>query len=293
MKPEIYYFSGTGNSLVVAREVSVKLDGTIISIASVSRKNKIEVESNVVGIIFPCYLAQLYGLPLIVEGFIKRISNINGKYIFAIITYGGFGPVNAIPTINSLRTLIRACDGELSIGFSIKMPLNNLDYEHIPIPINQNQEKMFAKCDNKINGICNKIAKGKKYKSMLKAYFENVFSKQIQKLLGNFVLESLKKNAKEPQNTSLVFRELVPLTDRSITVNEKCTGCGICSKICPVNNIGIENGKPIWLHKCEMCFACDEWCPQKAIHHWAKIEGKDYHHPNIKLNDMLIQCSIK
>jgi hypothetical protein len=32
---EIYYFSGTGNSLVVARDIAEKLDGKLISIPSV------------------------------------------------------------------------------------------------------------------------------------------------------------------------------------------------------------------------------------------------------------------
>jgi formate hydrogenlyase subunit 6/NADH:ubiquinone oxidoreductase subunit I/flavodoxin len=293
MNPEIYYFTGTGNSIVVAKEISEKIDGEIISIASVIDKQKIEIKADIFGIVFPCYLAQLYGLPLIIERFIEKIENIKGKYIFAIITYGGYGPVNAIPTVNSLRKLISSNGGKLALGFSIKLPLNNLDYEHIPIPISQNREKMFMKCNQKIDKICRTIRKLKRRDSAIKIHIADVFSRFVQNILGSYVLESLKKNALEPQNSSLGFKQLIPLTDKSITVNDNCTGCGICSKICPVNNIRIENSKPIWLHRCEMCFACDEWCPQKAIHHWAKIIGKDYHHPKVNINYMLMQRNIR
>jgi len=40
------------------------------------------------------------------------------------------------------------------------------------------------------------------------------------------------------------------------TTNEKCNVCGVCKKICPVHNIHLENGHPIWEDHCVYCFAC-------------------------------------
>jgi MinD superfamily P-loop ATPase len=79
---------------------------------------------------------------------------------------------------------------------------------------------------------------------------------------------------------------LIPITDKSIVVDEKCNGCGICVKVCPVNNIKIIDKRPELQHRCEMCFACDEWCPSNAIHHWSRSEGTKYHHPEVKIADM-------
>jgi ferredoxin len=36
----------------------------------------------------------------------------------------------------------------------------------------------------------------------------------------------------------------------------KCNGCGICQRICPVDNIAMIDNKPAWLDHCEGCFAC-------------------------------------
>ena len=83
------------------------------------------------------------------------------------------------------------------------------------------------------------------------------------------------------------IKELIDINDRPILDPEKCNGCGTCEKVCPVNNIKIVDKKPEFQHKCEMCFACDEWCPYNAIHHWSRPEGVKYHHPEVKISDML------
>jgi len=273
----------------VARDICNRLEGSLISIASVIGKTEIRVEADKIGIVFPCYLAQIFGLPLIIERFANKLVNASDKYIFAVCTYGGFGPVNAIPAIHSLKKTLSSQGVKLSIGFSLRLPLNNLDYEHIPIPINRDQNRMFRKCNKKTAKICTVVEKNKSDRSIIKCNAYRIITNLLHRVLGKYVLEALKKNAKESPLSNLGFRELIPLTDKSIHVNDKCNGCGVCSRICPVRNIKIEERKPEWQHRCEMCLACDEWCPQEAIHHWCKIEGKNYHHPKIGINDMIMQ----
>jgi flavodoxin len=47
MSIDIYYFSGTGNSFVVARDIAQKINGKLISIVSVSNKEKINTMANI------------------------------------------------------------------------------------------------------------------------------------------------------------------------------------------------------------------------------------------------------
>lgn len=46
---------------------------------------------------------------------------------------------------------------------------------------------------------------------------------------------------------------------------EKCVGCGICEKLCPMENIKVRNGKALSGNRCTMCYRCFSECPKKAI----------------------------
>jgi len=284
---KIYYFSGTGNSFVVAKNIAEKVKADLISIPKVMSMDKIEIDAESIGIIFPSYLAPLSGLPLIVEGFVRKIANIESLHIFAVCTCGGYECVNALPSLNKLKQIIGSCGGKLSAEYSTRLPMNNLDYDHIPIPIIRDQEIIINRSKAKIDDICNRIIKkrGTRYKTA-KALF-NLSMTPLYKMMRQSIINDLCEKAKEPMDTQLEYFELIPLTDRSIVVDEKCTGCGICARVCPVNNIKIIDNRPQFHHRCEMCFACDEWCPSNAIRHWSRSEGVKYHHPDVSISDMI------
>ena len=44
-----------------------------------------------------------------------------------------------------------------------------------------------------------------------------------------------------------------------------CTSCGKCAVICPLNNIRLTNGTPVWGKNCTHCMACINRCPSQAI----------------------------
>lgn len=48
---------------------------------------------------------------------------------------------------------------------------------------------------------------------------------------------------------------------------EKCTGCGMCTQVCPHNVLSIDNGKALIVDKdsCMECGACAGNCPFMAL----------------------------
>jgi len=49
---------------------------------------------------------------------------------------------------------------------------------------------------------------------------------------------------------------------------EKCTACGLCIKVCPMENISEGNDRyPVWGRNCLFCFTCELTCPEQAITH--------------------------
>ena len=55
---------------------------------------------------------------------------------------------------------------------------------------------------------------------------------------------------------------------------EECIGCGVCVKACPLNNISLNEGKPVWGTHCTQCMACICGCPKSAIEYGKKTKGK-------------------
>ena len=54
----------------------------------------------------------------------------------------------------------------------------------------------------------------------------------------------------------------------AVVDREKCVGCGICVRACPVEGKAIEvrNGKAEYDYsKCIKCYCCQEMCPEEAI----------------------------
>ena len=64
------------------------------------------------------------------------------------------------------------------------------------------------------------------------------------------------------------------LTDKKFYVKDNCISCGICEKKCPLGNIDIKDGKPLWKGNCTQCMACISYCPKEAIEYGKKSHGK-------------------
>lgn len=46
---------------------------------------------------------------------------------------------------------------------------------------------------------------------------------------------------------------------------EACVSCGKCVDVCPLDNVRLTNGLPIWGNHCTHCMACICRCPKEAI----------------------------
>ena len=65
---------------------------------------------------------------------------------------------------------------------------------------------------------------------------------------------------------------------KAFTVSDACIGCGQCARLCPTNNITIQNGKPVWCGDCTHCMACICRCGAEAIEYGKKSLGKPRYH---------------
>jgi ferredoxin len=258
MKTTIYWFSGTGNSLKIAKDLAEKLEDTeLIPIAKIWQQESIVCNTETIAVISPLYF---WGLPDIVYEFLNKINLDKTNYIFAIITCGGAGLGSALHTI---KKLLKKKNKTLNSGFFIEMPDNYLPvYDIIS---KEEQKEIFEKAEKKVDDIINIIKNN-----------ETKVEKEKLSSIGKFV------NKK--------FRKKVHKSDKKFSSDEKCNSCGVCEGICPVINIKLTDGKPQWQHNCERCLACIHFCPQKAIQWKQKTVKKGrYHNPGVTLKEIMQQ----
>ncbi len=56
--------------------------------------------------------------------------------------------------------------------------------------------------------------------------------------------------------------------------DDRCIGCGQCVQRCPLNNIRLTAGRPVWGSQCTHCMACISYCPTQAIEYGKKSQGQ-------------------
>jgi flavodoxin len=120
MSTEIYYFSGTGNSLHLARELEKRIPEKtkIIPIVSLLKKENIETGSDTVGFIFPIHLAMA---PAPVMEFIKKVDLNSAKYIFAAATRIG----TRHRAFKDLENILKKKGKSLDSFFNLNMASND------------------------------------------------------------------------------------------------------------------------------------------------------------------------
>jgi ferredoxin/flavodoxin len=255
MRTTIYYFSGTGNSLKVAKDIAAQLKDTeIIQICKENMYNN-KTTSSKIGIVFPVYVS---GMPLLVKDFIEKLKIPKETYVYTVVTFGA----SAGASIAQLEKQLKLKGIDLSAAFKIKMPGN---YQVMYPPFSEGKQKKYFKNEElKITEIVRNINNNEIIK------FSGV-GETIGKTVGGMMYSSFKPYEK----------------DKNFWTDEKCNACGICSNVCPANNIKMNDGKPQWEHKCEQCVACLQWCPQKSIQYKkVTVNRGRYHHPDVRAKDL-------
>ena len=284
----IYYFSGTGNSLYVAKNLARALNCPL----SPMSKDQDQAESDVVGLVFPVYYAGSHsGIPNIVKSFVSKHQGFAGKYVFAVCTSG----YSAGDTLENLSKHIKKSGGKLAAGYVINMSAKSLGTElrekvimpsqqapANPAPIQPYQ--MSSELRTLLDQVAATVRDQRTIKLPYRSLLKKIVSTPLRLLMKPVFLSRHRTLA---QRKDLPFNELTYYVDNSFITSEACTGCGICAQVCPVNNIVLIDNIPKWQNHCETCLACYQWCPENAIGGDVTKFNTRYHHPAISLKDML------
>ena len=231
----IIYFSGTGNSRYIAKRIADKLHENLLNINNKIKENDtqpIKVNQRLI-IVTPTYA---WRIPRIVRDWIVETGFKGAEQVWFVMNCGG-------EIGNAAKYNQQLCDkkGFVCMGTAqILMPENYIALFGTPEP--EQARQFVSKAEPVIDEVIKEIAAGHAFSAPRNNLYDRILSGPLNQLFYPFCVSA-----------------------RAFCVSKECVSCGKCVNVCPLNNITLKNGKPVWGKKCTHCMACISYCPSKAI----------------------------
>ena len=227
----IYYFSGTGNSLLVAQRLADAICEPLSAMKDVAMQHE-----GAIGLVFPVYA---WGLPRVVEEFLlahKAQLQSADTYVYAVMTCGddmGYAD----------RMLERLLGRQLNAAFSVQMPNTYVCLPGFDVDSREVYDRKMAAMPEAVEDIAADVRERTHVRRLVRGSMPWTKTYVLRPLFNRFLV------------TDKYFH-----ADASL-----CTSCGKCRKACPVGNVSIASGIPVWQSHCTGCLACFHTCPHHAI----------------------------
>lgn len=240
----VFYFSGTGNSRFVARRIAKAIGQEAIDITTYTRTMERPefTETGVYVFVCPSYMSAPARAMTDFLGWAGFPKGIIAYFIVTCTASMGISP----------KVYSEICE-QKDIGFmgaaQVEMPQNYIAL-FTTKKVEENLD-IFEKAEIEIDSIISRIVNGE-------------------------VLETKKIGSLEYSVTKWVrdvyYKDF--MKTKKFRVTDKCIACGKCVKVCPLSNITLKDGKPVWGDKCTHCMACINQCPKDAIEYGKGSVGK-------------------
>lgn len=263
----VFYFTGTGNSLWVARALAEELGEPLISIAEALRENR---QALTYGLrrnerILLVYPVHSWGPAVPVLRFIAGLTftGYEGQPVYSVATCGdecGY-------TGRRIRKALAKRGVTLTASYSVQMPNNYILLPGFSVDSPEVEKEKLDKAPARVSAILEAMkseSAPNRFPADSPLYHTGSFpwlkSRLIYPLFTNFAIG---KNA--------------------FYATGACISCGLCARVCPTGTISYsETGQPQWADTCVQCVACIHRCPVKAIEYGKETRKKGrYCHPQI------------
>lgn len=255
----IFYFSATGNSYWTAQLLSNHFNLPLISVTEAVKKASYQFDISNASLILFVFPVHSWGPALSMLSFIRQLefTGYNHQPIYAICTCGD----NCGQTDKVIQNELRQKGWILNDCFSVIMPNSYILLPGFDVDSPAIEKQKLEKAPHQIQEIIKAIESGKKT-SLL--YHPGSAAWLKTKLIYAGFSKFIKGKA--------YFR-----------VTNTCISCGLCVKVCPENNIHLNNKKqPEWSDQCVQCLACIHRCPEHSIEYGKITQHKGrYKNPNV------------
>ncbi len=242
----VLYFSATGNTKFIAEEIAARLgDEAMDLLERIKAGDYSEIRSEKPFVI--CAPAHVCEMPRFFAKFIDRVKLAGNENVYYVFTSGGYAGIAA-----SLAKRQAKHKGMKYFGAAeFKMPRNYPVSRHYPLLSEEENKQRIEASYERIPAVVDRISRGEKLK------YRHIFLFELIITLPFNPVWTGKMHKTTP-----------------FYATDKCIGCGKCEKLCPVNRITMQEGRPKWEGICAHCMSCLSGCPVEAIEYRDRTEGK-------------------
>jgi len=244
----IYYFSGCGNSRHIAETLASGLNDQLVFIPEAERQKRFDytpADGERLGFVFPIYS---WAPPKLVINFIEKMQlSTKPRYVYFVCTCGD----NCGLTENIFRKILKNKGLTLSTCCSVQMPETYLGMPGFKLDTKENAQRKIQEADNKMKTIIPRLLNNESFSDMTVGGFAWLKSRVIN--------PGFNRSATD---------------DSKYRTTDQCIHCGKCVEVCPLQNITLEDGRPVWHGHCTICMACYHHCPVNAIQYGKATVGK-------------------
>lgn len=244
----IIYYTGTGNSGYAAERTGGILSEKALKINDRIRNNDhspVETDGTLV-IVTPTYS---WRIPRIVEKWLKGTSFPGAEKAWFVMTCG-----DDVGNAGKLNREICESKGIRYMGtMAVIMPENYIAMFNAPGP--ERASEIIRAADPVLGSAAGMIADGREFPAPRITVKDRMKSGIVNDVFYRFYVKA-----------------------DSFTASEECSGCGLCEKLCPLGNVSMKDGRPVWGSNCTHCMACICHCPQEAIEYGKASVGKPRYH---------------
>lgn len=237
----LFYFSGTGNSEFVATTLANFLNLKKYFIPSVDPEEFTYIEDKLV-FVFPVYS---WGVPPLIDSFLLSLpqsfyesANLNNINIDCIMVCGD--EVALAPEM--FNKLLKKVNLTLNSIWSIIMPNNYVLLPGFDVDSKSLEQKKLTDCKGRILEIAQALQRGDRIIDVTRGKMAWLKTKCI-----------------------FPFFKRWGIFPKKWRYGNTCISCGKCAKVCPMVNVKMENGHPIWGSRCCSCLSCYHVCPVHSV----------------------------